>query len=84
MEAISGKVVDKNGTPTGGVRIWFVNKATGQVLGETRTSDGKFALAITRADTVIVRLSREGKDFVEKEYPMEELLQGELEIPFAP
>ncbi|GIV26023.1 MAG: hypothetical protein KatS3mg026_1715 [Bacteroidia bacterium] len=85
METLSGKVVEKNGTPLGGVRIWFVNKATGQVLGETRTDEkGNFALAIQRADTLIVRLSREGKEFVEREYPMEELISSEPEIPFAP
>ncbi len=85
METLSGKVVEKNGKPMAGVRIWFVNKATGQVLGETRTDEqGNFALAIQRADTLIVRLSREGKEFVEREYPIEELISNEPEIPFVP
>lgn len=85
METLSGKVVEKNGQPLGRVRIWFVNKATGQVLGETHTDEqGNFALAIQRADTLIVRLSREGKEFVEREYALEELISSEPEIPFVP
>ncbi|RMF48836.1 MAG: carboxypeptidase regulatory-like domain-containing protein [Bacteroidetes bacterium] len=85
METLSGKVLDKKGNPAAGVRIWFVNKATGQVLGETRTDEqGNFALAIQRADTLVVRLSREGKEFVEHEYTIEQLTTTEPEIPFVP
>lgn len=85
METVSGKVVDKAGKQVSGLRLWFVDKESGRVLGETRTDDkGNFAVAISRAETLIVRMSREGKEFVEREYSMEELLQTEPEIPFEP
>lgn len=85
METLSGRVVNKQGEGTANLRIWFVDKATGKVLGETRTdNEGNFALAIPRADTLIIRMSREGKEFMEKEYPLSDLLQSEVELLFAP
>lgn len=85
METISGKVVDKSGEGLKGLRIWIVDKETGQVLGETRTGEkGSFALAIPSAESLVVRMSREGKEFFEREYTMEEFTTGEPEIVFAP
>ena len=85
METISGKVVDKSGEGLKGLRIWIVDKETGQVLGETRTGEkGSFALAITSVESLIVRISREGKEFFEKEYTMEDFTTGEPEIVFTP
>lgn len=85
METISGRVVDKSGEGIKGLRIWIVAKETGQVLGETRTGDkGNFALAIAAAESLIVRMSREGKEFVEREYTLEEFTTSEPEIVFTP
>jgi hypothetical protein len=85
METLSGRVVNKQGEGAANLRIWFVDKATGKVLGETRTdNEGNFALAIPRTDTLIIRMSREGKEFMEKEYPLSDLLQSEVELLFAP
>lgn len=85
METISGRVVDKSGEGIKGLRIWIVDKETGQVLGETRTGDkGAFAMAIAAAESLIVRMSREGKEFVEREYTLEEFTTSEPEIVFAP
>lgn len=85
METLSGRVVNKQGEGAANLRIWFVDKATGKVLGETRTdNEGNFALAIPRADTLIIRMSREGKEFMEKEYRLSDLLQSDAELLFAP
>lgn len=86
METLSGRVVDKQGTDQGNIRLWFVDKGTGKVLGETRTdAQGNFALVVpATAETVIVRMSREGKSFTEKEYSLSELLQSDPELIFEP
>lgn len=85
METISGRVVDKSGQGLSGLRIWVVDKESGKVLGETRTGDkGSFALAISPAESLIVRMSREGKEFVEREYTLEEFTTSEPEIVFTP
>lgn len=86
METLSGQVVDKSGTGQGNVLLRFVDKSTGKVLGETRTSsDGGFALVLpASAQVVLVRMSRDGKAFSEKEYPLSELLQSEPEFVIEP
>lgn len=85
METISGKVISAKGEGQKSVRIWFVDKGSGHVLGETRTDDkGNFAMAIQHADTIIVRMSREGKEFSESIYSLSELTRGDLELIFEP
>lgn len=86
METLSGRVIDKQGTDPANIRLWFVDKSTGKVLGETRTdAQGNFALVLpTAVETVIVRMSREGKSFTEKEYSLSELLRSEPEFVFEP
>lgn len=85
METISGKVVSAKGEAQKSVRIWFVDRASGRVLGETRTDDkGNFAMAIQHADTIIVRMSREGKEFSESMYSLSELTRSDLELIFEP
>lgn len=86
METLSGRVVDKSGSGQGNLLLRFVDKNTGKVIGEARTgSDGSFALVLpTSAQTVIVQISRDGKAFSEKEYPLSELLQSEPEFVIEP
>lgn len=86
METLSGQVVDKSGAGQGNVLLRFVDKSTGKVLGETRTgSDGGFALVLpASAQVVLVRMSRDGKTFSEKEYALSELLQTEPEFVIEP
>ncbi len=84
MEMISGTLLDKNEQAIANARIWFVHKATGKVLGETRSDvSGSYAIAVPRVDTVILRVSVDGKAFMEKEYSFD-LLLSSTEITFEP
>ncbi len=82
METMSGKLYDNKENELKNARLWVVDKATGKVLGETRTDDkGNYALAVSRVDTVIVRASVDGKDFFERVYPFEVLLrEGDIQL----
>jgi hypothetical protein len=84
MEMISGTLLDKKEQPIPKARIWIVHKATGKVLGETRSdASGSYAIAVPRVDTVILRVSVDGKAFMEKEYSFDSLLSS-TEITFEP
>jgi hypothetical protein len=84
MEMISGTLLDKKEQPIPNARIWIVHKATGKVLGETRSdASGSYAIAVPRVDTVILRVSVDGKAFMEKEYSFDSLLSS-TEITFEP
>jgi hypothetical protein len=75
MEMASGQIVDKSEKGLPNARIWIVDKSTGKVLGETRSdANGNYALAVPRVDSVIVRISVDGKAFMEREYRMESFL----------
>lgn len=82
MESISGKLYDNKENALKNARLWIVDKPTGKVLGETRTDDkGNYAIAVPKVDTVIVRASMEGKDFLERVYPFEVLLrEGDIQL----
>jgi hypothetical protein len=84
MEMISGTLLNKNEQPIPNARIWIVHKSTGKVLGETRSdASGSYAIAVPRVDTVILRVSVDGKAFMEKEYSFDSLLSS-TEITFEP
>lgn len=84
MEMISGTLLDKNEQAIANARIWIVHKSTGKVLGETRSdASGSYAIAVPRVDTVILRVSVDGKAFMEKEYSFDSLLSS-TEITFEP
>jgi hypothetical protein len=84
MEMISGTLLDKKEQPIPNARIWIVHKSTGKVLGETRSdASGSYAIAVPRVDTVILRVSVDGKAFMEKEYSFDSLLSS-TEITFEP
>ncbi|MCS7188746.1 MAG: hypothetical protein RMJ66_05450 [Bacteroidia bacterium] len=83
METLSGRVVDRGGKGLSNIRLWIVDKQTGKVLGETKTGEGgNFALAVPVVEKVIVRMSREGKEFVEREATLEELVSTDPEFIF--
>lgn len=84
MEMLSGTLIDKNENAIPNARIWLVDKSTGKVLGETRSdASGNYAVAIPRVNTVILRVSVDGKAFMEKEYSFDTLLSAS-EIVFDP
>jgi len=84
MEMISGTLLGKNEQAIPNARIWIVHKSTGKVLGETRSdASGSYAIAVPRVDTVILRVSVDGKAFMEKEYSFDSLLSS-TEITFEP
>jgi hypothetical protein len=84
MEILSGTLLDKDEKVLSNARLWLVDKATGKVLAETRTdAKGNYTIAVPRADTVILRVSMDGKAFMEKEYAFDTLLSA-TEIIFEP
>jgi hypothetical protein len=84
MEMLSGTLLDKDEKVLSNARLWLVDKATGKVLAETRTdAKGNYTIAVPRADTVILRVSVDGKAFMEKEYAFDALLSA-TEIIFEP
>mgnify|MGYP001053266469 CR=1 FL=1 len=84
MEMLSGTLLDKNENGIPNARIWLVDKGTGKVLGETRSdANGNYAVAVPRVSTVILRVSVDGKAFMEKEYSFDTLLSAS-EIIFEP
>ncbi len=84
MEMLSGTLLDKDEKVLSNARLWLVDKATGKVLAETRTdAKGNYTIAVPRADTVILRVSVDGKAFMEKEYAFDALLSA-TEVIFEP
>ena len=84
MEMLSGTILDKDEKAIANARIWLVDKSTGKVLGETRSdANGNYAVAVPRVGTVILRVSVDGKAFMEKEYAFDTLLSSS-EIIFEP
>jgi len=84
MEMLSGTILDKNENAIPNARIWLVDKSTGKVLGETRSdASGNYAFAVPRVSTVILRVSVDGKAFMEKEYSFDTLISSS-EIIFEP
>ncbi len=84
MEMLSGTILDKNENAISNARIWLVDKSTGKVLGETRSdANGNYAVAVPRVGTVILRVSVDGKAFMEREYSFDALLSSS-EIIFEP
>jgi hypothetical protein len=84
MQMLSGTLLDKDEKVLSNARLWLVDKATGKVLAETRTdAKGNYTIAVPRADTVILRVSVDGKAFMEKEYALDALLSA-TEIIFEP
>ncbi len=84
MEMLSGTLLDKSEKAIANARIWLVDKATGKVLGETRSDqNGNYAVAVPRVGTVILRVSVDGKAFMEKEYPFDALVSSS-EVIFEP
>jgi hypothetical protein len=84
MEMLSGTLLDKDEQVLSNARLWLVDKATGKVLAETRTdAKGNYTIVVPRADTVVLRVSVDGKAFMEKEYAFDALLSA-TEIIFEP
>ncbi|MCS6895756.1 MAG: carboxypeptidase-like regulatory domain-containing protein [Bacteroidia bacterium] len=84
METISGRITTKTGEGVPNLQIAILDKNTGNVLGQTLTDkEGNYALVIpASAQKVIVRMSKDGKSFVEKEYTLEELTGAASDIVF--
>ncbi len=84
MEMLSGTILDKNENAIPNARIWLVDKSTGKVLGETRSDEsGNYAVAVPRVSAVILRVSVDGKAFMEKEFSFDTLLSSS-DIIFDP
>lgn len=86
METVSGQITNKSGEGVANLKLWILDKATGKVLGQTVTdNEGNYALVIpASAQSVIVRMSKDGKSFTEKEYNLNDLIGAASDIVYDP